>query len=1043
MNNKNKFGIYVLSILIVFTLMQSAFSEVTIKDAKIFGQNSKYNGFVGKNETVMISMNISKDNSYLPSNYTINVSYIFLTTPVTTKINPGIYCNKIEGTTYNYSKCEFTINKKGSSSTATEQIIVKLYNDKKIQQKEQTLSIVSDVSAPRLTNIVVDSDAVTTKLNVYFNDGTGQCSKINKIEVYNEFNNLINEGTINNNQCSGNFEFVLPTVDLGKGNHTLKVKLYDNVGNSGNGEKNIVITQVPVEVDLSGGFNVLDINNKPVKYCLSNYDDLVTISFTVNVQDTLFRIEADSSEIGGGLKILDPNRDCKSFGGGNLYCSFKSRFSCSTNLEDTTVTKNLKVTLKDNSIHANLGYIDIPTSFEVDRTDPEVSGMSNIIDIPNKQIVESSLVFVGKNAHVLMVVNEQSGVSAQKSYLKMNGINFNFQSCEQYEGNSYSCEIKGFAITEDKCTGLENSLKNNCTGKLYVEDYNGNSVNYSFAYVVDNDDPKIENNSLRIGSQTSDIGFIPSFIIDKSQIVLYSVVSELPLLLSLNQPTNKNKNVLGENITTNCNYFDKSTGKRIEINNYKGETNVIKTCDVAFEVVSDSVDNGEIELYISDFAGNYYHQTLNVTVLEHESNNSNLYTFSNPQLMQGTVTRDSAAVGTQKLMFKSKYSYINNGTKADMAQVVINQQSCKFVDSGKLLGVPSVDFVTSNTVYFNIEMKKSSRSALEKYNTLDLICNATIFAIKDGKKLASEAETIKFIVPLSDDPQSTVGSALDQKIKDAMDDSKLKLAKKLKSIEKFIRQARKLCNMIGTIGKVSNMMNMNLFAQHQVTKAAPGPQRPALEQKDRTQDQGPVNKATEGVKKITDKMMKFCGIFNCNKQEDSGFGSALTKDTVIPGIGRGSMINPHGSLVGSMATMCITGFFDNLNRYKFIKCVYIDCLKNRVPKGTPILVCEQEYKYEMCKYEAGQTLNMIPFLNIFRTVGQQIGSILQNPTSLLMGSVWEKQCKVGTDVDQSTLCKTMKGLKTIAEIKKQLDNAKYLDKMQSEMDKVCKSAGVD
>ncbi|MBI2147338.1 hypothetical protein HYU19_02555 [Candidatus Woesearchaeota archaeon] len=90
-------------------------------------------------------------------------------------------------------------------------------------------------------------------------------------------------------------------------------------------------------------------------------------------------------------------------------------------------------------------------------------------------------------------------------------------------------------------------------------------------------------------------------------------------------------------------------------------------------------------------------------------------------------------------------------------------------------------------------------------------------------------------------------------------------------------------------------------------------------------------------------------------------------------------VNPKNSLVMSVLSGCLPGFFSNLQRAREIECSYVKCLQLNVAAGSPVVECDRQRSYKWCMAVYGELFQIVP---LAQYVKQFIGLIRSVVTDL-------------------------------------------------------------
>ncbi len=148
---------------------------------------------------------------------------------------------------------------------------------------------------------------------------------------------------------------------------------------------------------------------------------------------------------------------------------------------------------------------------------------------------------------------------------------------------------------------------------------------------------------------------------------------------------------------------------------------------------------------------------------------------------------------------------------------------------------------------------------------------------------------------------------------------------------------------------------------------------------------------------------KFCKFVNCKsdwiggKTPDwleslstmDGFGGEQIEQ--VTGSTLSEFMNTKDNVYLSMASLCIPGIINNLDKYRQIQCFYGYCLVEMTQYGIPPYGCEQQKSYLTCKYFLGPIFTFFAPVNLFNTVVNYVKEALSNPFALI-GVVFNLAC---------------------------------------------------
>jgi hypothetical protein len=154
--------------------------------------------------------------------------------------------------------------------------------------------------------------------------------------------------------------------------------------------------------------------------------------------------------------------------------------------------------------------------------------------------------------------------------------------------------------------------------------------------------------------------------------------------------------------------------------------------------------------------------------------------------------------------------------------------------------------------------------------------------------------------------------------------------------------------------------------------------------------------------------------------------------------------NPKDSVILSLATGCLPGIIDGVQRWRQIQCNYGVCLRDSAEQMIPIKVCEDQKAYLECKFLAGEIFQIMPFAHAFKSALNKLTSILSDPLGFIFGAVTYVCTPKLPDDILHPLCIFFATVKNIIHIIRDLDNAQasISNKFRPSVD-MCEELGVD
>jgi len=119
--------------------------------------------------------------------------------------------------------------------------------------------------------------------------------------------------------------------------------------------------------------------------------------------------------------------------------------------------------------------------------------------------------------------------------------------------------------------------------------------------------------------------------------------------------------------------------------------------------------------------------------------------------------------------------------------------------------------------------------------------------------------------------------------------------------------------------------------------------------------------------------------------------------------------SPKESLFFSLATGCIPGIINGIERWRQVQCNYGVCLWDSAENNIPLHICEDQKAYMECKFVAGEIVQILP-LYWLRQLGQQIAYIFSDPLSLVFGFAGFLCPVVPGDIPATNYCRWVRGI---------------------------------
>ena len=173
--------------------------------------------------------------------------------------------------------------------------------------------------------------------------------------------------------------------------------------------------------------------------------------------------------------------------------------------------------------------------------------------------------------------------------------------------------------------------------------------------------------------------------------------------------------------------------------------------------------------------------------------------------------------------------------------------------------------------------------------------------------------------------------------------------------------------------------------------------------------------ATEGVPRTIDSSKSTAGSTWYQRIIDSPW---FLQNRAYSREGYFGNVDPQGSLILSIAFLCLPGVIYNLQKARVIDCEYIGCLK-LAKQGLPVSLCSERRSYQYCKFVWGEIFNLIPFASAISVIAQNLLRALSHPLALVgfAGKLYCKtQCTQPTSRNPCTGCTIFQFVEVFSEI---------------------------
>lgn len=102
--------------------------------------------------------------------------------------------------------------------------------------------------------------------------------------------------------------------------------------------------------------------------------------------------------------------------------------------------------------------------------------------------------------------------------------------------------------------------------------------------------------------------------------------------------------------------------------------------------------------------------------------------------------------------------------------------------------------------------------------------------------------------------------------------------------------------------------------------------------------------------------------------------------------------HPRDSLIMSIATLCIPGIIENLQKARAIECQYVVCMKTNIPQGIPAFNCDYQRAVNWCVMVWGEIFQLVPFTDFIDGMGTFVKNAISDPVTAI-AIIFQLTCK--------------------------------------------------
>lgn len=895
-----------------------------------------------------------------------------------------------------YASLQFSVTPKSYS------VSLYLWNDTNISLSTASSEITVDNTAPAVSSFDTTQASVGAEdINFSYTvndtacaDATcsGKCSGINYIDVYGN-SIFLQRISPNSSLCSVSGALGVNSSQLATASSDVSVCItaYDRFNFSSSAACKTLSVDLSAPTIDTASFAIKS-NDVSIFY-IPAAGISATISVDVNDDSgAVPTVTADLSKINPSYGVSVPADSCT--GPGPFTCYWNSRIVTANS------TQVINVTAADSA--GNSKTEQITYTFGVDNAAPAVTflGTENIFN-------STSYIVSGYNTLKVTITEAESGIDADNVFIDLHEIgglpSVAANNCTA-SGSAWNCYWHNVTST----------LANNAEGKIWIygdlKDISGNAytgLTYG-AVKADLLTPSVD--SIIISSYDA----LGSHNYTKSGDLLTIVVNATEDK-DLNAMANFSGIGLGENDPGAC----------IDLGSSKW------SCAWQTTGVTSGYLSTYLKFNFSDPFGNslLYSYPIVIFAVGNETS-PNYWEVGDVAAMPYALDLGVMNLIEQRVYFSVPLSSLN----PDAGILSMELGSC-IGDTSYLSEDPSlINAEQSTNPYVLLQFAATSDNLTElAYN-----CSLNIMS-QVGDTIAGypEVENLSLVVNFYKGDLGGFGDNVEDKIEQEKDNWIVD-SKWISTLKKFLYYAEKICGLLYTFGKLKMLMeSLSKIAAAQsfipigVTSII------------KVKADAATETTSMGLKSAKLSLDGFCKFVSCNlfygknnaigqyQQMTSGWIGAMGGDFLHDWTGKtplayegeftgrdaGSYMNPKDSIVLSMLTFCVPGIIYNLEKYRQIKCQYIDCLQNEVPQGIPISACDAVQSQETCKYFVGEIFKVFPFTAMFDYYMGMIKDMLSDPLRLL-GTIAGWLCKplVGTPGTGYMMCTIIDTLSLIGDI---------------------------
>jgi len=940
---------------------------------------------------------------------------------------------------------------------------IRLYSDAGSQKRSTNVELYGDIYPPK---IIFNAQPIQSKGNVSFSYSieeraysesyNGKCAGIKKIEIKSDSNVLktVNVGGNNAaNQCRYSESVVLPISSLAS--NKITITAYDVFDHSDSKVSSSITIDNTAPI-----INAIRLvkNGVGITY-LSPGTYIVNIEARIAENSlTASNVIADLSEIGGRTNAA---ADYCTKSGGEYTCIWNNREIRISSIG----SKVIKVTAEDN--YGNRAEQYASFSSIVDSSNPAITSFMTSFSKNGKNYIGT----IPTNI-TLRIAEQGSGISEGNILIDLSNFGNNYGSsvspdtCANISAGLWECAWQG--ITTDKLSG---QLRLDIVS---AKDNAGNPASGQFTYYIDVDKtlPVIRNITVSSLSSTENLG---SIITSGSNLLINADVKELNDLTAYADFSSIKNDLALTNVPGECTKSDESSWK----------------CAWRVDNIATGYLSTKISFVFYDVAMNHANASKEIEIYGVANQTPDFWAVSASDPMPHAIDRSTSEIISQVMFFPLTLKSSQNAQLRSIALLGCTGDTAYLESTASNINMFN-NAGGSTEPYIFLKFKRFSGG---KIDALDINCRIETKSLYNKFVYSPEYDNVILHIPLFNTELGEVSDSTKTKIKDLRETYVSGWWRFIGGLNTFMRYADGACRIFSTIRQVvavfHSIETVWSLTQQTATSAGNIPGAAAANVKRILACETVEETKSSADKSWTGFFNKFCGFVNCKlgpmpAEEQGRKTPMLDKLTILGGRARlcgpiidaaggdfikswtgktafgdfgddeyGRYANPSGymnvkdSMVLSICSLCVPGIISNLQKYRQVQCMYIDCLERSIETGIPSDTCDSVKDYATCKYIVGEVFQFFPFTAFLQYYLDKVKRAVSDPFSIIglgFGIGCRQYCAAPDDAVLAGMGhKICIGAKIIADIGDIADNIKTIFNKDtwSPQDDYCKNLAAE